>query len=129
MPETKQPETRNEQNDDQSFETQGDRNQARQRVQESIQTGQDAVSQLVRGWAEALRSAVPGAWLRPSEAFDFAYDVAEQVVSLQRRLAQELLGAARSNADAMRNAADDDGQDRQNNGGGGERRRAGQTRR
>lgn len=85
-------------------DTQGDREQAREQFQQSAETSEEAISQLVHAYAEAFRSFVPSAWLRPSEAIDFVYDVTVQVLSVQRRFVEELIGAARSNLEAVQNA-------------------------
>lgn len=104
-------------------DTQGDREQAREQLQQSVETSEEAISQLVHAYAEAFRSFVPSAWLRPSEAIDFVYDVTAQVLSVQRRFFEELIGAARSNLAAVQNAtgtyADDDA--KRTNGNGGRR--------
>ena len=97
-------------------DTQDDREQARGQLQQSIQTSEEAISQLVHAYAEAFRSFVPSAWLRPSEAIDFVYDVTSQVLGLQRRFVQELFGAVQSNLQAVQNAADSNGENRNGNG-------------
>lgn len=98
----------NDQHDKQDHQpqgqVQGDREQAREQFQQSVQTSEEAISQLVHAYAEAFRSFVPSAWLRPSEAIDFVYDVTAQVLSVQRRFVEELIGAARSNLAAVQNA-------------------------
>jgi hypothetical protein len=55
-----------------------------------------AVSDLVSATTDALRAFVPAAALRPTEAVDYTFDVAEQVLAGLRRVFVEIAGVIES---------------------------------
>jgi hypothetical protein len=55
-----------------------------------------AVTDLVAATSEALRAFLPVAVLRPTEAVDYSFDVAEQMLAGMRRICLELAGVIES---------------------------------
>jgi hypothetical protein len=96
------------QQDQQGRHEQAGAHEAREARSPSTETTEQALSQLVQAWADAVRSFVPSAYLRPAEALDRLYDFTLQLLSLQRRLYRELLGATGS---TVRSAQDRAGLD------------------
>lgn len=52
---------------------------------EARQHAETAVSDLAAAATDAVRTLVPSAVLRPTEAVDFAFDLAEQMLAVSRR--------------------------------------------
>lgn len=64
-----------------------------------VRQSQNAVVEGVRAWSEALGSLAPagqatGWTVRPEEAVDAVFDVAEQTLATQRQVARQFWGAA-----------------------------------
>lgn len=59
------------------------------RLVEARQHAETAVTDLASATTDAVRSFVPAAMLRPTEAVDFAFDLAEQVIAVSRRACVE----------------------------------------
>lgn len=55
-----------------------------------------AVSDLISATADAMRAFLPSAVLRPTEAVDYVFDVAEQVLAGTRRVCLEVAGVLES---------------------------------
>ncbi len=62
---------------------------AQPRLVEARQHAETAVTDLAAATTDAVRSFVPSALLRPTEAVDFAFDLAEQVLAVSRRACVE----------------------------------------
>jgi hypothetical protein len=58
---------------------------AKPQLVEARQHAETAVSDLAAAATDAVRSFVPAAVLRPTEAVDFAFDLAEQMLAVSRR--------------------------------------------
>jgi hypothetical protein len=55
-----------------------------------------AVSDFVAATSDALRAFLPVAFIRPTEAVEYSFDVAEQVLTGMRRICVELAGVIES---------------------------------
>ena len=64
-----------------------------------------AVSDLIGATADAMRAFLPSAVLRPTEAVDCVFDVAEQVLAGTRRVCLEIAGVIESGLQAAENRA------------------------
>lgn len=69
---------------------------AREQLARATRGGEDAVSGMVEGVAVVVRNAVPAALLRPEEAIETTYALADQGLRLTRRLALTVVGSIRS---------------------------------
>lgn len=58
---------------------------AKPQLVEARQHAETAVSDLAAAATDAVRAFVPAAVLRPTEAVDFAFDLAEQMLAISRR--------------------------------------------
>lgn len=62
---------------------------AQPRLVEARQHAETTVTDLASAATDAVRSFVPAAILRPTEAVDFAFDLAEQMLAVSRRACVE----------------------------------------
>jgi hypothetical protein len=62
---------------------------AKPQLVEARQHAETAVSDLAAAATDAVRAFVPAALLRPTEAVDFAFDLAEQMLAVSRRACLE----------------------------------------
>lgn len=58
---------------------------ARPQLVEARQHAETAVSDLAAATTDAVRTLVPAAMLRPTEAVELAFDLAEQMLAVSRR--------------------------------------------
>ncbi len=58
---------------------------AKPQLVEARQHAETAVSDFAAAATDAVRTLVPSAVLRPTEAVDFAFDLAEQMLAISRR--------------------------------------------
>jgi hypothetical protein len=76
------------------------------RLVEARQHAETAMTDLVSATSETFRAFLPAAVLRPSDAVDYTFDLAEQVLAGARRVCVEVAGILESGLDgAERRAA------------------------
>jgi hypothetical protein len=61
----------------------------------------DAVAELVRGYVRTVTILLPTAALRPTEAVDAAFDLAEQLLTLTRQTVHEAVSMVESGLDSL----------------------------
>jgi hypothetical protein len=69
---------------------------SRRQLVEAREHTEAAVSDFVTAAAEAVRAFTPTALLRPTEAVDYTFDVAEQMLAAWRRICLEIAAVAES---------------------------------
>jgi hypothetical protein len=69
---------------------------SRRELTEVRQHTEAAVSDLIAATADALRAFLPTAALRPTEAVDYTFDVAEQILAGTRRVFFEIAAVIES---------------------------------
>jgi len=72
-----------------------DQERARAQLVAASRGGEEAAACAVQGVVRLLRGALPAAVTRPDEVIDTAFGLAEQGLHVSRRLALEVIGAAR----------------------------------
>jgi|GEM_PF-5267325 len=68
---------------------------------EAGRSAETAVIDLVSATNETLRAFVPSALLRPTEAVDYTFDIAEQLLSLVRRFCYEIAATVEGGLEGM----------------------------
>ena len=69
---------------------------SRRELHEVREHTEAAVSDLMSATTDAVRAFMPTAILRPTEAVDYAFDVAEQLLAATRRICLELAAVVES---------------------------------
>lgn len=72
------------------------RDASRQQLVEVREHTEAAVTDFVTATADAIRAFIPSAVLRPTQAVDYTFDVAEQMLAAWRRICLELASVAES---------------------------------
>jgi hypothetical protein len=56
----------------------------------------DAITQLIPAWANASNASDPAAYYNPGQALAFAFDIQQQMLTLQRKFWDELLNLSQN---------------------------------
>jgi hypothetical protein len=71
----------------------------------TLELPDDAVAELMRGYVRTVTALLPIAALRPTEAVDAAFDLAEQLLTLTRQTVHEAVSMVESGLDSLDKAA------------------------
>jgi hypothetical protein len=70
---------------------------SKQQIRQATASGEDAITQLMPAWVNASNAFVPAAYYNPRQALGFAFDVQQQMLTLQRKFWDELLNVSQKN--------------------------------
>jgi hypothetical protein len=76
-----------------------------QQLEESLRATEEAVVELVHGSVNVVQAFLPSAVVRPTEAVDYVFDLAEQALAVARRTAHEVASLIESGVRGVENRA------------------------
>jgi hypothetical protein len=78
---------------------------SKRQIEESLQSSEAAVVELVHGSVNAVQAFLPAAVTRPTQAVDYVFDLAEQVLAMTRKAAYEVASLVESGVQGVERRA------------------------